>query len=268
MGKLQQRRVIVTGAAQGLGKAIAIEAAKQGASHVTLVDKKEDIGREVANEISSLGCKALFVNTDLRNLEDIEAMIAKAAEAAGGIDVLVNNAGLTDDGATGGPKTIETLSEEDWDTIMDINVKAIWRTVRVALPYLKKSTLAPAIVNAASVASTAAYPGIPAYCISKAAVKMLTQSIAVDLAPYGIRCNAYAPGAIETPMLMHSLEAASDEERAATKARVSGSHLIQRLGKPEEVAKLVSFLASSEASFITGSLYQIDAGTLAWRGNH
>ena len=268
MKKLENRKVIVTGAAQGMGKAIAIESAKQGAAHVTLVDIKEAKGEEAANEVRALGCEALFIKTDLSKLQDIEAMIQQSARAAGGIDILINNAGLTDDGATGGPQTLESLKEDDWDTIMDINVKAIWRTARLALPYLKESSLYPAIVNAASVASTAAYPGIPAYSVSKAAVKMLTQSIAVDFAPYGIRCNAYAPGAIETPMLMHSLETFSSEERKATEARLHGSHLIQRLGKPEEVAKLVTFLASDEASFLTGSLYHVDAGTLAWRGNN
>lgn len=267
MEQLLNRSIIVTGGAQGMGRAIAIHAAREGARFVTIADI-QDKGEDTAKEIRELGCGALFVKTDLSKLADIENLIKCAAEAGDGIDVLVNNAGLTDDGATGGPQTLESLSEDTWDRLMDINVKAIWRCARLALPYLKQSTLSPAIINAASVASSVAYPGIPAYSVSKGAVKSLTQSIAVDFAPYGIRCNAYAPGAIETPMLTHSLETFSSEERAVTEARLAGPHLIQRLGKPEEVAKLVCFLASEDASFITGSIYQIDAGTLAWRGNN
>ncbi|AKH70337.1 dehydrogenase of unknown specificity, short-chain alcohol dehydrogenase like [Spongiibacter sp. IMCC21906] len=266
MGKLSNRKVIVTGAAQGMGRAIAIEAAREGASFVTIVDIK-DSGEDTANEIRQMDCQALFIKTDLSKLSDIEHMINSSAEAAGGIDVLINNAGLTDDGATGGPQTLDSLTEETWDLLMNINVKAIWRATRLALPHLKNSSLSPAVVNAASVASSVAYPGIPAYSVTKGAVKSLTQSMAVDLAAYNIRCNAYAPGAIETPMLTHSLDTFSSEERAITESRLSGPHLIKRLGKPEEVAKLVCFLASEEASFLTGSIYQIDAGTLAWRGN-
>ena len=179
------------------------------------------------SEVEAEGARALFMRTDLRSADAITAMVAAAADFGGGLDVLVNNAGITDDGLTGGPQTLESLTEDQWDAMMDINVKAIWRAVRAAAPWLKQSDKSPAIVNAASVASTFAYPGLPAYSVGKGAVKLLTQIIAADYAPHGIRCNAYAPGAIATPMLMHSIDTAPDREEAIR--LTSGPHLIKRL---------------------------------------
>lgn len=265
MKRLEGRSVLVTGAAQGMGKAIALRAAREGAAAVTLADVKEAEGQAAAREVEVEGARALFMRTDLRSADAITAMVAAAADFGGGLDVLVNNAGITDDGLTGGPQTLESLTEDQWDAMMDINVKAIWRAVRAAAPWLKQSDKSPAIVNAASVASTFAYPGLPAYSVGKGAVKLLTQIIAADYAPHGIRCNAYAPGAIATPMLMHSIDTAPDREEAIR--LTSGPHLIKRLGDPDEAAALACFLASAEASFITGSTVLVDGGTSAWRGN-
>jgi len=265
MRRLEGRSILITGAAQGMGRAIALRAAREGARAVTLADVKEPEGLQAAREVEALGARASFVATDLRSADAIAAMVAAAAAFGDGLDVLVNNAGITDDGLTGSPQTLESLSEMQWDALMDINVKAIWRAVRAAAPWLKQSGRFPAIVNAASVASTFAYPGLPGYSVAKGAVRLLTQIIAAEYAPFGIRCNAYAPGAIATPMLMHSIDTAADRDEAIR--LTSGPHLIKRLGEPDEAAALACFLASAEASFMTGTTVLVDGGTSAWRGN-
>lgn len=260
--RLDGKVCIVTGAGSGMGRACAVEMAAQG-GRVVVADINEEAGHATLAQIADAGGEAAFVRCNLREPADIRALMAFTAERFGGIDVLHNNAAVHETDLT--PHTsIEDLPDDVWDAVYEINLKAIWLAIKYAAPYLKQSERGAAIVNVASTGSFVSYPQAGAYCATKGGVLMLTKAAAVDLARHGIRCNCYCPGAIDTPMVRKYYEAAPDKD--AIMSVLTGAHLIPRLGKPEEIAKLACFLASEDSSFITGAAYVIDGGTLAWRG--
>lgn len=259
--RLDGKVCIVTGAGSGMGRACAIEMARQG-GRVVGTDVNADAGEETLALAQAEG-EAAFVRCNLRAPAEIQSLMAFAADRFGGIDVLHNNAAVHETDLT--PHTsIEELPDDVWDAVYEINLKAIWLAIKYAAPWLKQSQRGPAIVNVASTGSFVSYPQAGAYCATKGGVLMLTKAAAVDLARYGIRCNCYCPGAIDTPMVQKYYEAAEDKQ--AITSVLTGAHLIPRLGRPEEIAKLACFLASDDSSFITGAAYVIDGGTLAWRG--
>jgi NAD(P)-dependent dehydrogenase (short-subunit alcohol dehydrogenase family) len=262
-GKLEGMVCIVTGAAQGMGRASAREMARQGGK-VVVADINAVLAQETVDLIEKEGGTAQFIRVDLRDSASIKALMDDTAKAYGGIDVLHSNAAVHETDLT--PNTsIEDLDEAVWDAVNDINLKAVWLCTKHAVPWLKLSK-APAIVNVASTGATVAYPMAAAYCATKGGVVMLTKASATDLIKFGIRVNCYCPASIRTPMLAKYIDAAEDKQ--AVEASLRGAHLIPRLGEPEEVAKLAVFLACSESSFITGASYLIDGGALAWRGQN
>ena len=261
MPDISGMRFLVTGGARGIGRTTGLMAAGYGAK-VVLSDIVDDEGEAVAEEIRAAGGEAVYVHCDMTDEKQIEALMPAAAAAFGGIDVLHNNAGVHESQLDATQITLETMSLGIFDTMMAINLRGPWIASKYALPYLKKSDYA-SIINAGSVGSFLAYPNCTAYAPTKHGIAGLTKALAVDLAQYKIRVNGYCPASINTGMVQMYLEAAEDQE--AMLKGMTATHLVHRLGEPEDVAELVCFLAGREAEFINGTMVTVDGGSLAWR---
>jgi NAD(P)-dependent dehydrogenase (short-subunit alcohol dehydrogenase family) len=259
---LDAKLALVTGAGQGIGRAIALEMARQGATGVAVADRDPNTAAETAELVRDAGAEAAAIVCDVRDRDQVEAMVARAVEDLGGLDVLVNNAGVIETSLTS-ETAIDTLPEEVWDAVYEINLKAVWLATKFAAPHLRRSTRGPSILNTASVSGLTGFPLAPIYGTSKGGVVQLTKVTAVDLAPH-VRCNCFCPGVIETPLARGHMQAG--EDAAARERELLAPQLVDRLGTPEEVAKLACFLVSDDAGFITGAAYLIDGGALAWRG--
>ena len=256
---LEEKVCVVTGAAQGIGRATAVEMARQGAVAVVLGDIDDAGLAETAGLVEAEGAGAAAVHCDMERPDEIRALVDTAASRFGGLDVLHNNAGVHESDLT--PEiTLDTLSEEIFDRVYRINLRGPWLAVRYAAPYLRRSTRGPAIVNAGSTGGLTGYPGMNAYGASKGGLIQLTRCLAVELAPH-IRVNCYAPASVETRMVTKWLQDAEDPDAVA--ASMVASQLIPRFGRAEEVARLVCYLASEDAGWITGSVFPIDGGCLA-----
>ncbi|QEC50554.1 glucose 1-dehydrogenase [Baekduia soli] len=257
---LEDKVCVVTGSGGGIGRATAVEMGRQGAK-VVVTDVNDEFGAETVDLVRETGAEATYVRCDVRSEDEIRALVDTAVTTFGGLDVLHNNAGVHETDFATYP-TVDTLPLDVWTKVYEINLRGVWLATKHAAPHLRASYRGPAIVNAASIGGLVGYPMAAAYCSTKGAVLQLTRATAIDLAP--VRCNAYCPGSIDTPMVQKYVDAADDKD--AIMRALTGSHLIPRLGQPVEVGRLVCFLASDDASFITGSAFTIDGGSLAWRG--
>lgn len=249
MGEMSDKVALITGASSGIGRATAFKFASEGAK-VALVARNGDKLTEIAKEIEANGGEARAIAADVTREADIERVVRETVEAFGGIDVLVNAAGII---ATG---TIETTGLEDWDYMMNVNVRAPFYLIQCALPYLSERK--GNVVNVSSVTGIRAFPGVLAYCVSKAAVDQLTHCAALELASKGVRVNAVNPGVVVTSL--HRRGGMSEEAYAAFLEHSKTTHPLGRVGQPEEVAELIYFLASPRAGWITGGSYPIDGG--------
>ncbi len=241
--KLENRVAIITGAAQGMGASHARVLASEGAK-VVITDISEEKGQAVANEI---GENAIFIKHDVTKWEDWVNVVAKAEEAFGPVNILVNNAGIAF------VKLIEEITEEEYRKTIDINQVSVFFGMKAVVPSMKK-TKNGSIVNISSVAGLFALPQYITYSASKFAVRGMTKVAALEFAQYGIRVNSVHPGLIDTPLIHDPSVAASIEE-------ITKAIPMQRAAQPEEVSKLVLFLASDDSSYSTGSEFVIDGGT-------
>lgn len=262
MSQLAGKRILITGAGQGMGHAISLGMARAGAEALVVTDVNETNGQAIADALTAQGATATFIKADLRNGGEIKALVEGAVAFMGGLDCVVNNAGVIDSQLID-DATIEGLDEATWDLVMDVNLKAIWLMTKYAAPHLRASDRGATIVNSASVSGINGTKAGVAYGASKAGVIQFTKSSALFLAPE-VRVNCYLPGTIETPMALGHIAASPDPED--TVRRMTGAHLLPRMGEPSEVSDLVCFLASDQSSFITGVAIPIDGGMLAWRG--
>ena len=240
---------LVTGATSGIGQACAVAFATAGAN-VACVGRKEDALQEVVGRIRALDSEALALRADLSSDAGTERVVNETVKTFGGIDVVVNAAGHISSG------TVENTSLEAWDDMMNVNVRAAFQLMQKALPSLIERR--GNIVNVSSVTGLRAFPGVLAYCVSKAALDQLTRCASLELAAKGVRVNAVNPGVVVTEI--HKRGGMTDEAYAAFLEHSKTTHPLGRTGRPEEIAALVLFLASDEASWITGATYSIDGG--------
>ncbi|MHB1808017.1 MAG: SDR family NAD(P)-dependent oxidoreductase [Solirubrobacteraceae bacterium] len=257
---------LVTGSARGIGRATAVEMARQGAGAVCVSDLNEQGGLETVELVKAEGADACYVGCNMEEPEQVRTLVEATVERFGGLDVLHNNAGVHESDFTT-DLAVETLPQDIFDRIYRINLRGPWLAMKFAAPHMRKSQRGPSIVNAGSTGGLIGYPSMNAYGATKAGLIQLTRCVAVDLAP-DVRVNAYAPASVDTPMVQKFTEAAaSAEQRAEIESSMVATHLVPRLGEPIEVAKLVCYLASDDAAWITGTIFPIDGGCLAWRGS-
>lgn len=247
--RFKNRVALVSGASSGIGRASALALGAEGASVVAAGRRADRLG-EVVERITESGGHAVAVTGDVRDADTCRAWVAKAVDQFGGLDSLVNAAGVI--GPAAGLLGTEPA---EWDRMMDTNLRSVFLMTRAAAPALIERK--GSVVSISSVAGLRPYTGMFAYCVSKAGVDMFTQCAALDLAPHGVRVNAVNPGVVVTEL--HTVTNAISDYPAFLE-RSKGTHPIGRVGKPEEVAALVLYLLSGEAGWITGACVSIDGG--------
>lgn len=241
MFKLNNKKVLITGASGGIGAEIAKSLSQQGAEITlsgTRVEKLEEVAKSLPGKYHILPC-------NLSNHEDVNTLISRAENVMGGLDILVNNAGVTRDGLA------LRMKDEDWDTVIQVNLNSVFRLIRSSLKNMMKQR-SGRIINITSIVGVTGNPGQANYCASKAGLIGMSKALAAEVASRGITINCVAPGFIETPM--------TDKLNDDQKQNINRNIPTGRIGKPEEIASAVAFLASDEAGYITGQTLHVNGG--------
>jgi len=255
MKKLTGKIAIITGGSTGIGLATAKLFLQEGAKLV-LTSRNEKRGQEIVKNISLSTDDVVFIKSDVRQKDDCARVVQETIAFYGRLDILFNNAGVIFI-----DKSVVNTSEEIWDTTLDVNLKGTYLMSRFAVPEMVK-TGGGVVINNASVFGLVGGSGAAAYCAAKGGTVLLTKAMALDHAAQNIRVNCICPGSVDTPMLREEMSALGDIEKI--KPKFEARHPMNRISSPEEVAKAVLFLASDDASFITGTALSVDGGRSAW----
>jgi len=246
--RLLGRKVLVTGSSKGIGRGIAIRLAHEGADVVINYNSDPKGAEEALAEVKAFGRRGAIIQANLGNVGEVRSLVARSVEALGGLDVLVNNAGIEKNAA------FWDVTEADFDAVLNVNLKGVFFAAQAFVQHCRAAGHGGKIINISSVHEELAFPHFAAYCASKGGVRMLTRTLAVELGPLGITINSIAPGAIETPINTRLL---NDPVKLQSLLRQIP---LGRLGKPADVAGLAVFLASRDSDYVTGTTYLIDGG--------
>jgi glucose 1-dehydrogenase len=245
---LKGKRALVTGSSKGIGREIAIRLAREGADVIINYNSDPKGADEALAEVTALGRRGAALKANLGAIGEVRELVAKSAELLGGLDILVNNAGIEKHAP------FWDVTEADYDAVLNVNLKGVFFATQAFVQACRASGTRGRIINISSVHEDMAFPNFAAYCASKGGIRMLTRTLAVELGPLGITINSIAPGAIETPINAKLLN-------DPVKLNALTSQIpLGRLGKPDDVAGLATFLASSESSYVTGATYLVDGG--------
>ncbi|MBN3896144.1 MAG: glucose 1-dehydrogenase [Nostoc sp.] len=249
MKKLEGKVALVTGSSGGIGQTIAVHLAEQGADVVIDYRSHPEGAQTTLSQVEAAGCKGLIIKADLSVISDIRQLIDQGIQYFGKLDILVNNAGIDGQNAD-----FWNITEADYDAVINLNLKGTFFATQAIVQHFIETKRTGKIINISSTHEEIAFPHFTPYCVSKGGVKMMMRNLAVELGPLGITINNVAPGAIETPINSKLL---NDPEKLGALLK---NIPLGRLGKPEDIAPIVVFLASSDADYITGATFYVDGG--------